>query len=348
MSINATLSKQIQKLIDTEQVFVYYRKAGESTGNSFTQQNTEVYHTSNFSEAGFVMTGFDLKSTKAILIPLDKSEKAVFEFSSSDETQVNTVLKNEKNKENHIAIVAKAIAFIKNRNAEKIVISRTQKQVIDRDKIGEIYIKLLQTYPNAMVYIWQHPKIGLWLGATPEKLVQTNNKQYKTMALAGTQQYKENCTWKTKEIDEQQFVTDYVTEQLKPISENINIGNSHTVKAGHLAHIRTDISGKLSPSFNIKNLINQLHPTPAVCGTPREAAKDFIIQNEGYNRLFYTGFLGELNLNSKSDLSVNLRCLQVLDNKAILYIGGGITKDSDPKREWEETQNKAKIIRKIL
>ena len=102
-----------------------------------------------------------------------------------------------------------------------------------------------------------------------------------------------------------------------------------------------------------------MHPTPAVCGLPKDQAKAFIVENEKYDRGFYTGYLGELNSSfgtdsGSSDLFVNLRCMQIdLDkNKnntpVYLYMGCGITKDSIPEKEWSESSNKSTTMKKVL
>jgi isochorismate synthase len=95
-------------------------------------------------------------------------------------------------------------------------------------------------------------------------------------------------------------------------------------------------------------LIDALHPTPAVCGLPKESAKEFILENEGYDRSFYTGFLGELSVENRSNLFVNLRCMQVKDATYYIYIGGGITSASVPEKEWEETVAKSKVMLRVL
>ena len=348
MPNTVTISKNIHELLADKKPFVCYRKAGEERGVKLTQENDNLYFAQDFKTGGFVMAAFDTRKNP-ILIPLDKSSKSYFDIPKISlnlkSTQVNF---HTEDRETHIALVTQAVVFIKANKATKIVISRTKEQPIDKAKIGELFENLLYAYSNAMVYIWYHPKVGLWMGATPEKLVSLDYSQYKTMALAGTQVYTENCQWGAKEQEEQQLVTDYVRTQLASISKKITIGASYTVKAGHLAHICTDITGELAPNHTILDLLAQLHPTPAVCGTPREIAKDFIMQNEGYDRGFYTGFLGELDLNNSSDLFVNLRCMQLIDDKAILYIGGGITAASNPVKEWEETQNKAAVMGRIL
>jgi len=140
---------------------------------------------------------------------------------------------------------------------------------------------------------------------------------------------------------------------LKAITSELSISKPYTLKAGTILHIKTDIGGVLKPENNLKKVVQILHPTPAICGLPKAVSMDFILENEGYDRGFYSGFLGELNKDfasseSKSDLFVNLRCMQVKENQAQLYIGCGITKDSVPEKEYIETINKSLTMKRIL
>ena len=174
----------------------------------------------------------------------------------------------------------------------------------------------------------------------------------------------------TKEIEEQNIVTNFIIENLQPLTSNLKVEKVETTKAGSLLHLKTNISGTIDfKTLNLKQMLQTLHPTPAVCGFPKQSAKQFILENENYNREFYTGFLGELNLKEKtfrnsnrhniendayatlktvSNLFVNLRCMQLKSNEAILYVGGGITKDSKPEDEWKETVNKTQTIKSVL
>ncbi|HNQ28353.1 MAG TPA: chorismate-binding protein, partial [Aquaticitalea sp.] len=173
-----------------------------------------------------------------------------------------------------------------------------------------------------------------------------------------------------KEKEEQQIVTDFIVEGLHKSVDKIEVSEVQTVRAGHLLHLKTDILATIHPkTFHMGALLEQLHPTPAVCGLPKSIAKRFILQNEQYDREYYTGFLGELNFKEKllrnpngrniennayasvklvSQLYVNLRCMQLKDNQVSVYVGGGITKDSVPEKEWEETVSKSQIIKSIL
>jgi len=364
--------------------FVAYRKPviPNSPGviKAFLQKDPELYRTTDYLESGFVFAPFDEKEP-AILIPEEFADYIETTFNNSETSKLSKIAdpgnsENSLEKEKHIKLVQKGIDSIKNKSFKKVVLSR--KEIIQipsstKPEPIEIFRDLTEKYPEAFAYIWFHPKVGLWLGATPETLLGLERNRFKTMALAGTQKYEGtlDVNWGEKEKEEQQLVTDSILEYLKPISEKIEITSPYTAKAGNLLHLKTDISGT-DPEFHVstlEKLISAMHPTPAVCGLPKGSAKKFILENENYNREFYTGFLGELNLkktlqrsgNRKnrenqayvsitktSALFVNLRCMKLEDNKAVLFVGGGITKDSNPVAEWEETSNKAQTMKRVL
>jgi isochorismate synthase len=98
----------------------------------------------------------------------------------------------------------------------------------------------------------------------------------------------------------------------------------------------------------LKDLVTALHPTHAVCGLPKNTAQQFILENESYLRTNYSGFLGELNMHNSSQLFVNLRCMQIINNCAEIFVGGGITNESVPEKEFEETVSKSQIMKNIL
>jgi isochorismate synthase len=329
--------------------FVSYRKPNSTMISGFFQNNSKLFYTDNFSEEGFVFAPFNAEE-KTVLFPKDNaiflSEKIDLKKDNCFETQITSSISSE---ENHLELVAKAIAQIDEGIFEKVVVSRKERVKLNSFELLKTFKKLLKNYTNAFVYVWFHPKVGLWLGATPETLLKVKENRFKTMSLAGTQLDKgqENVTWNLKEKVEQQLVTDFIKSQLASISNEVNIGEIETVKAGNLLHLKTVITGRFE-NQKLKNLIRALHPTPAVCGFPREETKRFIHHNENYKRSFYTGFLGELNFGNSSELFVNLRCMEIENNTANIYIGGGITKDSNPKKEWEETVAKSKVMSRVL
>jgi isochorismate synthase len=123
------------------------------------------------------------------------------------------------------------------------------------------------------------------------------------------------------------------------------------VVAGNLMHLRTDFKVDLKevdfPTLG-SEMLHLLHPTSAICGLPKEPAAAFIKENEGYNRSYYSGYLGPVNSPVGTHLFVNLRCMQLLENQAILYAGAGITGESSPEKEYQETQHKMQTMRSIL
>ncbi|QOD62418.1 isochorismate synthase [Polaribacter haliotis] len=315
-----------------------------------------LHYSKNYSESGFVFAPFNSEE-KAILFPDEKAEffqeKIDFKFNNS----LNEIfISDNSSKENHIKIIEKAIDSIKMGAMQKVVISREELVFLENFDLVAVYKKLLSTYKNAFVYVWYHPKVGLWLGATPETLLEVEEEVFKTMSLAGTQvaNSNENIVWKSKELEEQQLVTDFIEHQLENIANSLQINKTETIKAGTLLHLRTKVSGNLNKNSSLKELISALHPTPAVCGLPRNTAKEFILENENYKRSFYTGFLGEINFNpsqkdkKETHLFVNLRCMKIDKNTASIYIGGGITKDSIANKEWEETFSKSKTMKRVL
>jgi isochorismate synthase len=343
----------IQSAIINNQAFVVYRMPQDETVIIQIQNDNNVSYTSDFKENGFVFSPFDLNKKTIILRAVQSTEYRLKFEKENVEFKIKSMNLSKKEEENHIGLVAKTINFITSEKAKKIVISR--KQVIplrenDFETKLKIYVNLLNLYPEAYVYWWNHPKVGIWMGATPEKFIQFQDKYLVTMSLAGTQLFKENIEWGEKEIEEQEIVTQYISKQIQEFCEDIQTSAPFTKKSGHLAHICTLIAGKLNDEFNLKSLIERMHPTPAVCGNPKEIAKSFILKNEGYDRKFYTGFLGKIENQptNKSDLYVNLRCMEWTVTSVNLYVGGGITAESIPEREWEETVNKAQVLAKIF
>jgi len=344
---------RITEALDKKLPFTVYNQPESDEIKGFFQKNDDLYHTKNYSESGFVFAPFD-NAKQSILFPLNKSEICTTKFSgiSIDDSVSNFKLISNSNNEKstHVSLVQKGVEFLKTTGVKKVVLSRKELIHTSHFNIEETFKKLLMNNRNAMVYIWYHPKIGLWLGATPETLLKVKDDAFTTMALAGTQLYHGSLEvdWQHKEKQEQQFVTDFIINNLSNSLVITGVSEPHTVRAGNLLHLCTKINGILSRQFSLDQLIGLLHPTPAVCGLPKKDAKVFILENESYDREYYTGFLGELNIESESNLYVNLRCMQVLSNEISVYVGGGITVDSIPEKEWKETEAKSEVMLKAL
>ena len=345
-----TLYSKINEHQQLRLPFVVYRKPNASQLKGLFQFDATLYKVSDCSEEGFIFASFD--GDQKYIIPKAVSESLYFSFEKKDITIPLPEISHPtvEVQKQYEQLVASGVAAIQNGAFQKVVLSREEVVTIPNFDINIVFERLLQTYPTAFVYCFFHPEMGLWLGATPEQLLKTSGTSFQTIALAGTQKVSdaETVIWPTKEKEEQQLVTDYIVSQLQPYTDELQISEPYTIQAGAICHIRTDIKGRWKKENTLQQIIHLLHPTPAVCGFPTPVTKDFILQNESYNRSFYTGFLGELNIDSSSDLFVNLRCMQVEGQQVHLYMGCGITKDSMPESEWQETVNKSMTMKRVL
>lgn len=239
----------------------------------------------------------------------------------------------------------KLIEAIERGRFEKVILSRTKTIKTDQAAL-HIFNQLNENYPNTFNYIISNAEIGTWMGATPERLLAVENTSLETMSLAGTKTAE--AQWTDKEYREQKLVTETIVNTLEKAGcHNIKQVGPSILEAGKIQHLHTKISCELSETSEWKKLAFLLHPTPAVCGLPTVKAKEFIPELESHDRLFYTGFLGLIQSN-KIQLFVNLRCMEFFENKARLYIGGGILSNSSCEAEWQETERKAETLSGFL
>lgn len=267
-------------------------------------------------------------------------------------------------KENHFKkAVTEAVAAISRGELTKVVLSRTKTLPYSPGfQPFKAFQKLCAAYPSAFVSLVNlADRDEMWLGATPETLVSLDAEgTYRTASLAGTQTAlldgeiisPHDIRWGQKEIQEQALVSRYIIDCFKKIRlrEYLESG-PRTVRAGNLYHLRTDFEVN-TQAVNFPELgtvmLKLLHPTSAVCGMPKEPAMRFIQAVEGYDRSFYSGYLGPVNVDQETALFVNLRTLRLADGQATFFAGAGITEDSDPQREWDETEMKCDTLLSVL
>lgn len=260
---------------------------------------------------------------------------------------------------NYKQLVQRGIQQIEAGALEKIVPSRFKETPLTESfDLTQAFDTLCTKHPNAMVSLISAPATGTWLGATPELLVSIDsNSKFKTHALAGTLPYSpdmdlKSVAWTQKEIEEQALVCRYIINCFKKIRlrEYLEQGPK-TVVAGNVMHLKTDYEVDTKevdfPQLG-SVMLKLLHPTSAVCGMPLEASIQFLKEHEGYDREFYSGYLGPVNYQNESSIFVNLRCMQLLEDKARLYAGAGVTIDSIPEKELEETEIKMKNMLGVL
>ncbi len=254
--------------------------------------------------------------------------------------------------------VSKSVTAIKSGTFQKVVPARSKQiSLTDQFDLFTNFNRLCEAYPNAFISVVSIPDVGTWMGATPEVLISVDQDSFETAALAGTQKHDADLplsevAWTQKEIEEQAMVSRYIINCFKKIRlrEFEEVGPK-TVIAANLIHLKTsfkvDMKATDFPDLG-KVMLNLLHPTSAVCGMPKASAADFIKRYENGNREYYCGYLGPISSQGKINLFVNLRCMQLLDNSAILYAGAGVTEDSIPEKEWLETALKMNTLLNII
>jgi isochorismate synthase len=290
----------------------------------------------------------------ANFVSFDDSKKLGFngnitEISTEDFLKIKPSL-SKFNAENHIETkeeylqkIEKTIDFIKENNLGKLVVARKKFADIEHLDIPKTFLNLCKNYPSAFVYFFSENGES-WLGAFAEILGKFNKKtsEFETMSLAGTLPLNE--TWSAKEMSEQQCVTDYILDVLKAYNLQPEITETFDHISGNIKHLRADLKVKMNYK-NFDNLISELHPTPAVCGFPKELCKNAIREIENFDREFYAGY-SRIETEDEIFCFVNLRCGKIYENMAELLVGGGITAQSSPEKEWRETELKSEALLK--
>jgi isochorismate synthase len=218
--------------------------------------------------------------------------------------------------------------------------------------------RLAPSAPESAVFAFRRGN-RTFIGATPERLVCTDGRMYRTAAIAGSIRRGSDpaedaalaaeLLASEKENEEHAVVVRAIRRQLTPISESIQIAPEPSILVlRHVQHLVTEVAGTLRVQEGLLALAGRLHPTPAVGGEPRDLALAMIDEHEGFDRGWYAGPVGWLSADGDGELMVALRCGLVEDSRATLFAGCGIVADSDPDREWEESRIKMRAIAAAL
>jgi isochorismate synthase len=251
--------------------------------------------------------------------------------------------------------VSEMIRDLKQAKLDKVILSRIQiLKGMGRKQAADAFLKLSEAYNSAFVSFVSIPNVGNWIGASPETLLSSNENGIETVALAATQklgkQKLEEISWEKKEREEQAFVSLYIDKVLASHQlRGYKRTGPLTVQAGNVVHLKTTYQLPADLNFSqLSALVQDLHPTPAICGLPKKKAIELIREIEKHDREYYAGYLGPIETSGSFSLFVNLRSMKVLDNQMALFVGGGITADSIPEKEWEETCLKAQTLLNVI
>ncbi|MCD8236989.1 MAG: chorismate-binding protein [Prevotellaceae bacterium] len=381
--------EDIHRAVEGAQAFAMYRLPFSDECHIVAQQSEQSRTLHDLSElegrSGFVMAPFHADSRHPIIFISPETEQCI-PFRTDLRAVTNAPADRPGNPEvceedydSYRQVFRKFHTSLCSGEFEKLVLSRRKKLHVGNVHPVEIFIRACSAYPRMMVYLCSAPECGTWLGCTPEILLAGSKSHYRTVALAGTMAPDNPDTtslhsvrWSDKNREEQKIVADFIREKLKPHTYVIEEEGPYTSRAGRLLHLKTEFhfssvwsrEGHTKPDSSgpatcaaptpecrrsMSGLISSLHPTPAVCGLPQEKALRFIIENEGYDRRYYSGIVGMLNFHDETNLYVNLRCSSIAaDGTAVLYAGGGLLPSSTVESEWQETEEKLKTILNVF
>ncbi len=336
------MSKQFQdkleRLIQQKKPFVLFRKPNQIKVELWENQGktTRRKFSCNSFDNSTIIEFNDDEVVEILIDDLPKIDLLLPVSTQNEEISYN----------DYINLIEKTVDELKsNSDTQKIVISRIKELDKENINLSETFKNLHQYYPNAYVYLRYDVEEGCWIGASPELLLKEENQLIQTVSLAGTKAKEDD--WTDKEYHEQQVVTNYITTTLARFTNYVDVDGPFSVNAGFFEHLKSFISAQLTDKNKLYDVLKALHPTPAVGGMPKDLSTDFILNNEGYNRTFYAGFMG-YETENESEFFVNLRCAKIYQNKVKLYVGGGIMPDSIPENEWKETELKSKTIGELL
>jgi len=290
----------------------------------------------------------------------DKNQPGLEQISNSSISGEITWRDAAKDEEVWQQQVTKAITAIKDGLVEKVVLARdltatSTKEIDTRSLLQRLEIE----YPSTWLFL-----VNGLVGATPELLVRLSKSLVTSRVLAGTIRKSGNedrdlalaasLAKSSKDLEEHEYAVKSVADGLAPFCSSTNVPESPFVL--HLAnvmHLATDVTGVLNSSArqaDIFTLIEQLHPSAAVCGTPTEVAKKYISQLEQMDRGRYSGPVGWIDAQGDGEIAIALRCgLLSEDRKSIrIFAGCGIVADSNPEKEFAESQSKLIPMRTAL
>ena len=349
------LYSTIDSMIERGSSFALWRIPGEARIHLRVQTEGEPRLLYNVKElnlrGGFIIAPFCVSSRHPIVV-IDKARAEVIPIQVDGASPSFRPVEGERpfpvsdewDYRRYAACFHKFLDALTSGEQEKLVLSRQKETVRPAGvSIGEAFRRAVERYIYSYVYLCHTPATGTWMGSTPEILLAGRHGAWQTVALAGTQRLDHGrvpTEWDAKNRREQQLVADYIHAQLRTLGIGARTVGPYPARAGELSHLKTEFHFSLPDERRIGEVLDLLHPTPAVCGLPKEKAYDFILRHEGYDRAYYSGFVGLLDPEGETSLYVNLRCVHIQPSKFTFYAGGGLLASSSLDEEWRETGDK--------
>ena len=335
------------KNMEPDQALVAYSLPGSDSFIAFKANFVrDALNDTNLKLYDFVMSPFDREVSDCLWFSF---QEEIQEFPIEHEA-LKFYNEVETSKDAYIESAEELMENFKASPLEKMVLSRTKFNPSSKPvNIYKLYSSLCQTYVNDFVCLVHIPEGLSWIGASPELLLGQEEGKLKTVALAGTQSLNadlDSISWGEKEVEEHRFIERFYEEVFGAEGKAYSKSESYTHPAGKMCHIRSDFY--LDSSEDMAQVIELIHPGPALSGYPKEMAIEKIRSLEGHERSHYTGFWGPLKTDRGLQLFANIRCAELFEQGALMYLGGGYTRDSIIESEWRETELKSTTLAQVL
>jgi len=257
-------------------------------------------------------------------------------------------------------VVTDALNAIEAEQVSKVVLARTLDVTPDHrlDPV-DVLLALWADNPRAHVFLFEPQPGATLLGAAPETVATVQGRHFHATAVAGSvshgQTQEETAALaarllaSVKDLLEHRFAVEDMVERLEAIA--LEVGSEwepHVITLSRIQHLETRIRAELPESCTVLDALEALHPTPAVCGLPRDAALDFIHDEEPFERGWYAGPVGWFDLAGSGVFAPALRCAVGQGSVWRLFAGAGIVAGSQPRSEWEETGIKFEPVLRAL
>jgi salicylate biosynthesis isochorismate synthase len=239
-------------------------------------------------------------------------------------------------------LVERALAALRSGGLRKVVLARAMDLVTEAPfDVMQALERAEAAAGGAVVFAVRGPDETTFFGASPERLVRVKGQHFSTQALAGSAEPADaERLSNSKETWEHSAVVEDVREALRAVAARVEVAAATPVSLGYVTHLDAAMEGTLRPGVTPVQVALALHPTAAVGGMPRDAARAFLRTHERLARGWYAGALGWVGADAV-DLRVALRCALVRGRAARLFVGAGVVEGSSAAGEWTETRRKA-------
>jgi menaquinone-specific isochorismate synthase len=251
-------------------------------------------------------------------------------------------------------MVASAVSRIESGELRKVVLALALAVDLDGEAdVPAVLERLRRTYPECYRFLVRPTDAAGFFGAPPERLVHLSGREVRTEALAGSaargETHEEDADLAADLVEsekiqhEQGLVVDAIRDQLAPLGE-VRVGDQHVHRLATIQHLRTPIEATLDGDGHVLDIVEALHPTPAVGGLPPEVAQRVIDETETFDRGWYASPVGWFDAAGDGEFAVAIRSGVAGGREATLFAGNGIVADSDPAAEWDEVRLKYRPI----